>query len=259
MLNSMYIAATGLRSSSIALDTISENVSNLNTVAFKKEKASFQDLMYQDIDSQLSVSEAGNAISTIGAGSALTSLDKDFTNGELKATQGPLDIAINGRGLIEVMLPNGEYGYTRTGSLKINDEGYLTSNNGLVLSSMIQIPADATQIKISEDGKVTTLTKENDIVEIGTIKLATFPNESGLKAIGNGIYTSQVSAGTISYSSPGDNGGGTIKQGFLEASNVSLVAELMDMVVAQQAFTLNSQIIKASNQMQETINNLRQA
>ena len=259
MFESLYIAATGMRAGQESITTISNNLANLNTVGFKKSRASFDDIFYRDTAGvDASKTFAGNH-SQVGMGTSIAEVQKIFDKGDLKATSNALDVAINGKGFLEVNLPNDEHAYTRDGALQVGTDGYLQTKDGYKLSAMIAVPPDAASIKISESGVVTAaIADTNEMLEIGQIEVSDFVNESDLKALGNGLYIPTETTGSVAYSLPGENSTGKLQQGFLESSNVEMVSELMDLVVAQQMFSVNSQVIKASDHLMQLVNNLRQ-
>lgn len=260
MLDAMYVAATGMRSVETQLDVISNNLANVNTNSFKKARVSFDDLVYGAgaVQQSAAVLSSPPETNLTGAGAAVSSVNRDFASGELKATQNPLDLAIQGNGFIEVELENGEKAYTRLGALKINEDGRLALVNGFSLASNIAIPTDATSIQIAPDGRVNVAVPDrSEAVEVGQIELATFVNASGLQAHGEGLFLATDASGAPLYADPGTDGAGVLVQGYVEASNVNLVEELLDLVVAQRAYEVNSQVLRASDEIMKITNNLR--
>lgn len=258
MMDALYIAATGMHAEQAQLDTISNNLANMNTTAYKRSSVTFDDLMYRDsVTSSSSVDRMTNGV-MIGMGSGVASIDKDFSVGDLRATDNPLDISIRGLGFIEVDLGNGEYGFTRNGAMKIDADGYLSTVSGERLSGNIQIPQDASDVFIQGNGDVSVrINGEDELLEVGRIELVSFLNPTSLEPTGNNIYLSTEDTGAPIFSVPGEDGTGQLAQGFLEGSNVSLVEEMMSLVVTQRAYEVNSQVIRATDEMMRINNNLR--
>lgn len=253
MLDSLYIAATGMHAQQSHLDIISHNLANTNTTAFKKSKVDFSDLLYR-ADNQSIASESNVA----GAGAAVARISKDFQSGDLKQTNDPLNIAIRGRGFIEVELKNGEVAYTRNGALKIDQEGYLETIDGYKLNAQIQIPPDSKNLLIDNAGLVTAeVDGETDPIVVGQLELANFYNEAGLSPVGNNLYLQTEESGVPTVIRPGEFGGGEIAQGYLEASNVDMASELLELVITQRAYEVNSKVIMASDEILKINNNLR--
>lgn len=256
MIDAIYIATSGMKAEQAEIDNISNNLANLNTNAFKKSRVTFEDLMYRNLQNVASDLQAIKNNTSTGLGTAVTAVTKDFSSGDLKATQNPLDIAIQGEGFLEVMLENGEYAYTRNGALRVMEDGMLASIGGERLSASIRIPTDSSSLTIQKDGTVMAQV-EGEEVEIGQLELATFVNPVELEALGDGLYLANENSGRALYSSAGENGTGKIQQGFLESSNVDLVEEMMALMVAQRAYEVNSQIVRASDEILRINNNLR--
>lgn len=258
MLDSMYVAATGMRSVESQLDVISNNLANVNTNAFKKARVSFDDLVYSPVEaSPLARSQNFSGVMS-GAGAAVSQVNRDFTSGEMKPTQNPLDVAIQGVGFLEVELPNGENAYTRLGALKVNEDGRLALVNGYPLAVNIAVPSDATSVQITSDGLVKVAVPDQpELVEVGQIELANFVSPAGLQPNGDGLYLATKQSSSPLYSVPGNDGTGVLMQGYAEASNVNLVEELTELVVAQRAYEVNSQVLRASDEILKINNNLR--
>jgi len=258
MFDALYIAATGMQSEKTLIDNISNNLANLNTPGFKKTRVEFTDLMYADSSNSTSDIAKLDSEVKMGMGASITSVNRDFSEGDLKATENPMDIAINGAGFFEVDLGNGEYAYTRIGSLRLMDDGFLSTVAGKRLSANINVPLETTQLIVNKDGLVQAKIADEDApIELGQIDIVKFPNEQDLDAIGNGMYLANEKSGGALYSQPGENGAGQLVQGFIETSNVDLVQEMISLVVAQRAFEVSSQIIRASDEMLKITNNLR--
>jgi flagellar basal-body rod protein FlgG len=256
MLDSLYIGATGMAAQQTNVDTISNNLANVNTPTYKKTRVVFEDLLIQETGRAGGTDASAAAV--VGAGTALASSGKIFTDGDLKQTQNPLDVAIRGRGFLEVVLPDGSSGYTRSGTLQAGRDGVLATSDGTPLKAAIQVPPDAKDIVIDANGRVTVaLPGQTDRDEIGQLELVNFVNPAGLKPIGENLYAATDKSGDPSIGKPGDEGFGTLAQGFLESSNVKLVDELISLIVAQRAYQLNAKIVQASDEMLGISNNLR--
>jgi len=257
MLDSLYIAATGMAAQQLNVDTISNNLANVNTPAFKKNKINFADLMYREVSrgNRPLGTTAGNRY---GVGVGVSSTGKIFTAGDLKKTDQPLDLAIRGKGMFEVTLPDNSVAYTRGGSLQLDKDGNLTTAEGYLLNPAIRIPPDATAVTIDTGGKVlATVPDETDPIEIGTLTLSDFVNPTALRPLGDNLYVPTEKSGEAIPGKPGEQGLGPLAQGFLEASNVQLVDEFVNLIVAQRAYEANSKAIQASDEMLGIGNNLR--
>jgi len=258
MLDSLFIGATGMQAQQIQVDVISNNLANVSTAGFKKNRVSFEDLLYRSIARTNGLAGDTQNVSRLGVGAAVAATGKIFTDGDLKETDAPLDLAIQGAGFIEVNLPDGSSAYTRAGSLQVNSDGLLTTNDGDLLRPDLHIPVDATAIAIDKTGKVTaTVPNESAPVEVGQIELARFVNPGGLNPIGKNLYASTDQSGEPIRGKPGDPGFGTLSQGFLESANVKLIEEMVNLVVAQRAYEVNSKVVQAADEMLGLSNNLR--
>lgn len=253
----MYIGATGMQAQQTNVDTISNNLANVNTAGFKKNRVNFEDLIYRTV-AKSNDAQGASEVLRLGVGTGISSTGKIFTVGDLKKTEAPLDIAIRGDGFLEVTLPDGSSGYTRNGSLQINRDGFLATSDGNILKPSIQIPADAKDIAIDATGHVTvSVPTDKNPIEIGQVELVNFINPSGLQPIGNNLYLSTEKSGDASLGKPGENGFGSITQGFLESSNVKLVEEMINLIIAQRAYEINSKVVQASDELLSMSNNLR--
>jgi flagellar basal-body rod protein FlgG len=258
MIDALYIAISGMQSELTQLNTISNNLANMNTTAFKKSTVSFDDLVYRDVINSAGRMDRMGANMRVGMGSGVSSVLKDFSVGDLLATENPLDIAIRGQGFFEVNLGNGEYGFTRAGSLKVDSDGYLATVGGQRLSANIQVPPDTTNIQIAPDGVVSArINGGANPLDIGQLELVNFLNPTSLEAIGNNLYRTTEDTSGLTFSKPGNDGVGFVSQGFLEGSNVNLVTEMMNLVVTQRAYSVNSQVIRAVDEMLQINNSLR--
>lgn len=258
MLESMNIAATGMHAQQMTIDVVANNLANANTMGFKKSRVEFEDLVYRNTNilsnNRLETDLAGS----IGTGTSLLNLGKVFENGDLKKTERSLDLALQGDGFFEVLMNDGSYAYTRAGSLKISSDGYLTNLDGFSLSSLIQVPEDANELIINGKGEVfAELSNEDQPVKIGDIEISNFVNPIDLKPIGDNLYVPTNDSGSAQYGTAGELGFAKIEQGYLEASNVSLIEELTNLMLAQRAYEMNSKVIQASDELLGIINSLR--
>jgi flagellar basal-body rod protein FlgG len=255
MNDALYVAASGMRSEQLQIDTIAHNLANVNTIGFRRAVATF---------SEVSANVAANAVEEAGAtasaprGAGVSStLALSSLGGELKATGEALDIAIDGIGFIEVIRPDGTPAYTRAGKLRINEDRLLATLDGSPLSARVELPPDARKIDVLPDGRVMALLGDSDeSVELGQIELAAFPNASALTAAGDNLYVAPPPAGEPQIAAPGELGMGVLRQGFLESSNVQLTDELITMMLAQRAFELNARVVQAADQLLSITNSL---
>lgn len=261
MIRSLYTAATGMRATQLHIDNISNNLSNVNTTGYKKNKLEFQDLLYQTLVEP----GAGNAEGAkspaglqVGLGVKSAANQKVFSQGNLQQTNNPLDVAITGTGFLQVQMPGGEIAYTRDGSLKIAADGTLVTSSGFPLEPVITVPEGSKELTIDAQGKVMALQKDTGLMEeVGQLELAQFLNEGGLKSLGHNLYAPTAASGQAEVGLPGADGLGTLAQNYLEASNVELVEEMVDMIVAQRAYEISAKAIQTSEEMLQTANQLR--
>lgn len=257
MLDSLYIAATGMNAQQLHVDTISNNLANISTNGFKRARVNFEDLMYRQLPQTQRRLDA-DSIGRQGTGVAVGSAAQLFAAGDLKKTELPLDLAIRGGGFFEVQLPDGSTAYTRAGSLQLDRDGRLATAQGMPLAPEIQIPPDATNVVIDAGGVVrATLPDEVQPVEVGQLELASFVNPGGLRPLGDNLYAATNASGDAQTGKPGEKGLGSVAQGFLEGSNVKLVEEFVNLVVAQRAYEASAKAIQASDEMLGIINGLR--
>jgi flagellar basal-body rod protein FlgG len=252
---SLYSAATGMEAQQMNLDTIANNLANVNTPGFKRSKIEFQDLLYQKPKAAGSDAGGGNMVPTgveIGNGTRVASTAKDFTQGQLTATGGNLDLALQGDGFYEVQKPDGTTAYTRDGSFKLNASGQVVTSDGLpVLSGFQSIPVGTTAINVSQNGMVSIQSASG--TQTFQLTLARFANPSGLQSLGGNLYAETIASGTAETGQPGVQGFGTIMQGYDESSNVNLVAEMVNLITAQRAYEINSKSIQASDEMLQNV------
>jgi flagellar basal-body rod protein FlgG len=259
MLRALYSSSAGMQSQQTNLDVIANNLANVNTTGFKKVKAEFQDLLYQTSRAAGSDQGGGNTLPTslqIGHGSRLISTSKIFTNGELTQTGERMDIAIQGDGFFEVQLADGTQAYTRDGALKVSSDGRVTTSDGLPLQGGWQpIPAGTEQINIAPNGTVTT--KGSAGTQSFQIQLVRFANPAGLEAAGRNLFKETGASGTPEIGNAAENGFGELQQGYLEMSNVKVVEEMVNMILAQRAYEVNSKAVQTADEMMQLSNNLR--
>ena len=253
-------AATGMAAQQTRTEVIANNLANVNTTGFKRSRAQFEDLLYQNMQGPavLGSPEANTAPAIqVGRGTRLTAVQPLETQGTLEETDRPLDVAIDGDGYFPVQMANGQLAYTRDGSFQISDQGELVTSDGYQVGAGIKIPPDVTNITISATGVVSG-TKAGQTQELGRIELARFANPSGLQAMGQNLFTETPASGQALNGYPGDDGMGQLVQGQLEDSNVEIVQEMVDMISAQRAYELNSKALKSADEMSQTATQLVQ-
>lgn len=261
MMRSLYTAATGMIAQQTQIDTTSNNISNVNTIGYKKQRAEFADLMYQTM-TYAGTSTSGTSVSPtgieVGLGTRPTAIAKQFTQGNFKETGGSLDLAIRGNGFFQIQLPDGTTAYTRNGSFKLDADGNVINSDGYKLLPELVIPEDATQITIGVDGMVSVLQAgQTATTQIGQLELANFINPAGLHSLGDNNYVNTTASGDPIVSTPGLNGLGQTRQQFVEMSNVQLVDEMTDLITGQRAYEANSKAITTSDQMLKIVNDLK--
>ncbi len=262
MERALRTAASGMFAQQLNIDVIAHNLANVNTTSFKRSRAEFQDLMYQILKAPVSANQNENTQSPgeiqIGTGVQVVATLRDFKQGDLQPTDNPLDVAINGDGFFQVRKPDGTIAYTRDGSFKLSRDGRLVNSTGYILEPEIIIPETAVAISISRDGIVEILNSgETEPVEIGRIELVKFVNPAGLRSIGNNLYVETQASGQPIFGTPGSEGFGELMQGYLETSNVDIVEEMVNMIIAQRAYEINSKTIKTVEEMLQMANNLK--
>lgn len=260
----LYTAATGMTGMETKLNVIANNLANIETTGFKRDRVNFEDLFYDHVHMPGTEDQSGQRAPLgiqIGLGTNVVSTQSDFSQGGFKQTDNQLDLVIQGIGFFQILDPSGEIYYTRAGNFIRNRDGRLamaSSNIGRLLEPPITIPQDATEISISAEGIVAVRQPgSQELTQVGTIELATFVNPEGLLKIGDNLYAQTDASGTPTLASPGQDGVGLIRQGFLEASNVEPVQELIDLITTQRAFEMNSQVVKTGDDMLQTVANLR--
>ena len=253
MINSLWIAKTGMTAQQTQLDVISHNLSNVSTTGFKRNNAVFEDLIYQNLRQVGAQTTEENQLPTglhLGLGVRTVATSRNFTQGSLQQSSNNLDVAINGNGFFEVQLPDGTIGYTRDGSFQLDSQGRLVTSGGLPVANGITVPQGATSISISESGVVSaTLAGNPQPQQLGQLAMSSFINAAGLQPVGQNMYKESAASGAPQQGQPGTNGLGVMRQGFLETSNVNVVEELVTMIQTQRAYEMNSKAIQTSDQM----------
>lgn len=253
MIRSLYTSTTGMIAQQLNLDTIANNLANVNTTGFKKSKTDFEDLMYQILQEPgKTATETGTGPTglQVGLGVRPTAISKIFSQGDAQNTNNPLDLMIEGDGFLQIQMANGETAYTRAGAFKLNSAGEVVTADGFRVVPNITIPTDAISITIATDGTISVRQPGSSaLTQVGQLKTVKFQNPAGLIAKGKNLLQESESSGTPQAGTPGDNGFGTIAQGFLEGSNVSVVEEMVQMVTAQRAYEASSKVIQTADQM----------
>lgn len=262
MIRALWTAASGMQGQQKSIDVVANNLANVNTTGFKRSRADFQDLIYQNLKSTGSPATSSTQVPTgiqIGLGSRLASVTKIFTQGDFTQTGNELDIAIEGDGFFTIKMPDGTDGYTKSGAFKLDSTRQIVTADGNPLSPSIVTLPGTTKINIGSDGTVSVqVAGQNATTQVGVIQLATFPNPSGLSSQGKNIYLPTDASGIATTGiTPGTNGAGTIGQGLLEMSNVNVAEEMVNMIVGQRAYEINSKAVTASDEMLQTANNLK--
>jgi flagellar basal-body rod protein FlgG len=261
-MRALSIAASGMQAQQLNVDVISHNIANMNTTGYKRQRAEFQDMLYQNMERPGSTSSASGAILPlgiqIGVGVQADAVGRITEQGGISATQNPYDLAINGRGFLQVALPSGQTAYTRAGNLAVNADGSIVTADGYLLEPSISVPTEAVGMQITRDGIVeVTLQGQTEPQQIGQIEIATFINPAGLEGIGDNLFLETPASGAPNTSTPGSPGFGTIMQGFLELSNVNAVEEISSLIVAQRAYEMNARVITAADEMLQATTQLR--
>jgi len=261
-MRSLDIGATGMLAQQLNVEVISNNIANMNTTGFKRQRAEFQDLLYQSMRRVGSTStDAGTIVPSgvqVGAGVEAAATYRIHEQGNMIVTDNPLDLAINGDGFFLVDLPNGETAYTRAGALQIDPNGTIVTNDGFAVQGPGAIPQNTVEITVNESGEVlVTIDGQDAPVNVGQFQLAKFPNNAGLEAIGDNLFLQTAASGTETSGTPGAAGFGRMKQGLLETSNVNIVSEITQLIAAQRAYEMNSKVITATDEMMRSVANLR--
>ncbi len=260
MLRSLRTAALGMAAQQMNVDTISNNLANVNTTGFKRSSVEFQDLLYETIQAGGSNGTDGREKPSelqIGLGNKPISTYRTFSQGNITDTGNPLDMAINGQGFFQVQMPDGDIKYTRDGAWRLSSSGHMVNASGLRLYPEITLPDGVQSVSISNDGIVSVLVEGESIpYEVGQVELVDFMNPGGLRAIGGNLLEPSEASGDPTYGMPGDSGFGTVMQGYLEKSNVDVVKEMIDLIVAQRSYEINSKAVKTADELLAMTNNM---
>ncbi len=261
-MRSLSIAATGMLAQQLNVEVISNNIANMNTTGYKRQRAEFQDLLYQNLRRiGATSSDAGTIVPSgvqIGLGVKTAAVYRVTEQGNLVSTGNTYDLAIQGQGYFRIQLPTGEDGYTRAGAFQLSPDGEIVTADGFTVSPGIAIPQDAIDVSVSATGEVeVSIAGEVEPSAVGQLELVTFPNEAGLEAIGDNLFLETPASGGAITGVPGSDGTGTVLQGFLETSNVNPVHEITALITAQRTYEMNSQVITLSDEMLAAINRLR--
>jgi flagellar basal-body rod protein FlgG len=260
MMRSLWISKTGMEAQQTQLDTISNNLANVSTNGYKRAHAVFEDLMYQNLRQAGASSSEQTTLPTglqVGLGTRAVATSRSFSQGNLQQSSNNLDIAVLGNGFFELQMPDGTTGYTRDGAFQVNATGQLVTNNGYPVNPGITIPANAQTVTIGADGTVSvTLPGQSAPQSVGQIQIASFVNPAGLEPRGQNIFAETAASGTPNTGTPGQNGLGSLRQGFVETSNVNVVEELIAMIQTQRAYELNSKAIQTSDQILQKLGQL---
>ncbi|MCH4142793.1 MAG: flagellar basal-body rod protein FlgG [Acetobacter peroxydans] len=262
MMRSLDIAGTGMQAQTTNVDTIANNIANMTTTGYKRRRAEFQDLIYQDLRRAGTMSsDTGDLVpagAQLGLGVRTAGIYRINEQGTLDQTGNSLDLAIEGRGYFRVTLPSGEYAYTRDGTFSLSQDGTIVSADGYPLSPNISLPNNAENITVDQSGQVQyTISGQTTAQVAGQIQLATFQNENGLAAMGQNLFTETTSSGTANLGTPQSVGYGSLRQGFVEESSVNVVTEITNLITAQRAYEMNSKVITAADQMLQTLTGLK--
>lgn len=261
MLKALHTAASGMTAQESNVSTISNNIANVNTTGFKRGRTEIEDLTYetvQEAGARSSASTTYNVGTQVGSGARVSAVRKEFTNGAPQLTNNPFDLMINGDGFFGVIMPNGELKFTRDGAFNVDAQGTLVTKQGYKVYPGFSFPPNTSSVAISEDGKVQAFTKGvAEATEVGQLPVFTFVNPVGLKSTGMNLYQVSLSSGQPVQAIAGMDNAGPIMQGALEASNVSPMTEMTDLIRAQRAYEMNSKVMGVADQMMQTINNIR--
>jgi flagellar basal-body rod protein FlgG len=260
MIRSLWIAKTGLEAQQTQMDVISNNLANVSTNGFKRSRAVFEDLLYQTLRQPGAQSSQQTALPSglqLGTGVRTVATEKIFTQGNLQQTSNSLDVAIQGRGFFQVLMPDGSTSYTRDGSFQVDSQGQMVTASGFTVQPAIVIPADATSVTIGRDGTVSVQQPGSAApVQVGSLQLVSFINSAGLQSQGENLFSETAASGTPSANTPGTSGLGLLNQGYVETSNVNVAEELVNMIQTQRAYEINSKAISTSDQMLQRLTQL---
>lgn len=261
MLRSLYTAASGMLANQLSVDSISNNLANVNTSGYKKSRVEFQDLLYQTMVEPGGTTSEGTRLPEslqVGLGVKTVGNPRNFSQGNLTQTGNAWDVAIQGEGFFQIRMPDQSTAYTRDGSFKVNADGILVTSNGYYLQPQIQVPANSSNPTVGPDGRVTVVMQgESDPTEIGQLEVAQFVNSAGLRSAGQNLYQETEASGRAVTGTPGENGSGSLAAQYLESSNVQLVEEMVNLIIAQRAYEISSKAVTTSDNMLQTANNLK--
>ena len=261
MIRALFTAASGMTAQQLNIDVIANNLANVNTTGFKRSRADFQDILYQTLRQAGAASSNQTEIPTgiqLGLGARTAAVQKLFLQGDAQQTQNQLDLAIDGAGFFQILRPSGDVSYTRAGSFKLDSQGRIVNSDGYPLEPEITIPNDATNVTVGADGVVSVLRPgQANPQQVGQLRLVNFANPAGLSALGRSLFQTTTASGDPIEGVAGQEGLGTLSQGFLEVSNVSVVEEMVNLITGQRAYEINSRAIQAADEMLQTAANLR--
>ncbi|MEG3638546.1 flagellar basal-body rod protein FlgG [Magnetococcus sp. PR-3] len=254
MIRALWTSATGMQAQQTNIDVIANNLANTNTAGFKRSRADFQDLLYQNMRAAgAATSQSGNQVPVgiqLGHGVRTVSVSKMFTQGDYVQTGNELDMAIEGKGFFQIQMPDGSTAYSRDGTFKLDNSGQIVTADGYVLDPGLTLPQNATNVAVGPDGTVAVKTPDQaDLTEVGQIQLAQFINPAGLNAIGRNLYTESGASGAPVVGTAGEDGLGTVQQQYLELSNVNMVEEMVNMIASQRAYEINSKTVQTADDM----------
>lgn len=261
-MRSLSIGATGMLAQQTNVEVISNNIANMNTTAYSRRRAEFQDLIYQNLRRVgMNSSDTGTIVPSgvqVGLGVKTASVYRITEHGSMTSTDNTLDLAIEGKGYFQIEMPNGETSYTRDGSFQLSPEGEIVTHDGYRVQPGITVPEDATGVSINKSGEVWIKRDgESELSNVGQIELATFSNDAGLEAVGGNLFRETPASGNANTGNPSQAGFGTVLQGYLETSNINVVSEITELVSAQRAYEMNSKVIQTADQMLSTINQMK--
>jgi flagellar basal-body rod protein FlgG len=260
MIRALYTAASGMNAQQTNIDNVAHNLANVNTTGFKKSRVEFEDLVYQEIraaGSQASTTTEAPVGLEVGLGTRAVATARNFSAGNLQQTGGPLDVAIQGDGFFQVSLPDGTLGYTRAGTFHLDAQGLMVTSEGYSLDPQITVPPNSTSVSISKDGIVSAqIAGQTATQQLGTLEIVSFSNAAGLRPLGGNLFAETTASGNPNSGAPGTDSRGTLVQGFVEDSNVSVVEEMVNMIIGQRAYEANSRVVKAADEMMSQVNNL---
>jgi flagellar basal-body rod protein FlgG len=257
MNSALWVAKTGLDAQQMQMSVVSNNLANVNTTGFKKGRAVFEDLLYQNVrqpGGQTTQQTQAPTGLMLGTGVRIVATDKQFSQGNIQQTNNSLDVAVNGRGFFQITMPDGSLAYTRDGTFQLNSQGQVVTSNGYPLQPSITVPQGAQSVTIGTDGTVSVVPATSSTpTQVGTLTLADFVNPAGLQDRGNNLYSETAASGAPQTGTPGLSGLGTLSQGSLEASNVDVVEEMVNMIEVQRAYEMNSKAVSTTDQMLQFI------